>query len=178
VSATTPCPICRATLQLTPDGEFDSWVCPNGHGRAATLSELYERAQEDEIHRLWALAKEAWVAAEPVTGRACPMCDRLMVTIEVPTDGDEVDEGQPGDGADTGAVTVDVCVVDEVIWFEEGEVAAFPADLPDPQPSAAEDAALEHIRRDFAQGLDEATGTLPAEQPEWQTPPVTTVPPA
>ena len=62
VSLNVPCPICRAALELTPHGEFDSWICPAGHGRAATLSELYERAQEDEIHRLWALAKASWVA--------------------------------------------------------------------------------------------------------------------
>lgn len=171
-----PCPICKASLQLTPDGEFNSWVCPAGHGRAATLSELYERMQEDEIHRLWSLAKASWVASEPVTGRACPMCDRLMVTITVPTDVDEVDEGQPGDGADTGLETVDACVVDEVIWFEEGEIDEFPADLPDAQPTAAEDAALATIRRDFATSLDEATGTLPApgeaSGTEWPAPPV------
>ena len=80
------CPTCCAALQLTHHDTFDSWICPTRHGRAASLSELDERAQEDESRRLWALAKESWVAAEPVTGRACPMCSRLMVTIVVPTD--------------------------------------------------------------------------------------------
>jgi hypothetical protein len=177
VSLNVPCPICRADLELTPQGEFDSWICPAGHGRAATLSELYERAQEDEIHRLWALAKASWVAAEPETGRACPMCSRLMVTVVVPTDADEADERQPGDRADTGLATVDVCVVDEVIWFEEGEVEELPADLPDAEPTAAEDASLAQIRRDFAASLDEATGTPPApgaaSETDWPTPPVT-----
>ena len=63
----------------------------------------------------------------------------------------------PATAADTGLATVDVCVVDEVIWFEEGEVEALPADLPDAQPTAAEDAAL---GRD-PQGLRRQTSTRP-----------------
>ncbi|MGN6695485.1 MAG: hypothetical protein ACTHN0_15010 [Aquihabitans sp.] len=144
------CPTCRAALQLTNHDTFDSWICPNGHGLAATLSELYERAQEDEIHALWAQAKASWVAAEPTTGKACPMCERLMVSIVVGTDADEVDEGKPGDGANTGEVPVDVCVVDQVIWFDVSELELLPADLPDPQPTAEQEAAVQDIARRFA----------------------------
>lgn len=147
------CPTCAAALQLTNHDSFDSWICPNGHGLAATLSELYERAQEDEIHALWAQAKASWVAAEPTTGRACPMCTRLMVSIAVGTDADEVDEGRPGDGANTGEVPIDVCVVDQVIWFDVAELELLPADLPDPQPTAAQEAAVADIARQFGDEL-------------------------
>lgn len=147
------CPTCRAALQLTKHDTFDSWICPNGHGLAATLSELYERAQEDEIHGLWAQAKAAWQAAEPLEGRACPMCERIMVSITVGTDADEVDEGQPGDGPDTGEVPVDVCVVDQVIWFDVSELELLPEDVPDPQPTPEQEAAVADIARQFGDEL-------------------------
>jgi hypothetical protein len=150
VAPSANCPTCRAALQLTNHDTFDSWICPNGHGLAATLSELYERAQEDEIHALWAQAKASWVAAEPTTGKACPMCERLMVSIVVGTDVDEVDEGRPGDGPNTGEVPVDVCVVDQVIWFDVNELELLPADLPDPEPTPEQEAAVQDIARRFA----------------------------
>lgn len=147
------CPTCRAALELTHHDTFDSWICPNGHGLAATLSELYERAQEDEIHHLWALAKASWEAAEPTTGRACPMCERTMVSITVGTDADEVDEGRAGDGPDSGEVPVDVCVVDQVVWFDVAELELLPEDLPDPQPTAEQEAAVADIARQFGDEL-------------------------
>lgn len=125
---------------------------------AATLSELYERAQEDEIHRLWALARSAPTPADPTQGRACPMCGRTMVSIAVGTDADEVDEGQPGDGPDTGEVPVDVCVADQVVWFDVAELELLPADLPDPQPTPEQEAALADITRQFGDGLVAAEG--------------------
>lgn len=155
------CPTCRAALQLTNHDAFDSWVCPNGHGLAATLSELYERAQEDEIHRLWAIARSAQAAGSPTDGRACPMCQRAMVSITVGTDADEVDDGLPGDGPDTGEVPVDVCVADQVIWFDVSELEALPDDLPDPQPTAAQEAALADIRRTFGEDYVAAVESRP-----------------
>ena len=150
------CPTCGAQLALTPDGSFDSWVCPAGHGLAATLSELYERAQEDDIRALWQVAR----AASPVEGaRACPMCARPMIAINSPVDADEVPEGADGDGPTTAEVPLDVCVADEVVWFEAGELEAMPADLEDPEPSAQELAALAKIRAEFSKAYDEALRT-------------------
>lgn len=145
------CPTCRASLVLTNHGAFDSWVCPAGHGLAATLSEVYERAQEDEITRLWALARHA--AGNGQQGRACPMCSRSMVAVVAPYDADEAPEGTDGDTPDAGEVPVDVCVSDQVVWFDAGELDQLPADLPDPEPTAEEEAALAAIRRDFGDGL-------------------------
>ncbi|MBX3283875.1 MAG: hypothetical protein KF703_00885 [Actinobacteria bacterium] len=147
MAPTANCPTCNASLQLTPHGSFDSWICPAGHGLAATLSELYEEAQEDEARRLWALARAATPAGPD--GRPCPMCTRPMVAVTVPTDADEALEGEPGDTPDTGEVPVDVCVADQVIWFDVAELDAFPDDLPDPQPTAEQEAALADIRRTF-----------------------------
>lgn len=150
------CPTCRAALQLTNHDAFDSWICPNGHGLAATLSELYERAQEDEIHRLWALARRAQVVGPTADARPCPMCQQPMVSVVVGTDVDEADEGQPGDGPDTGELPIDVCVIDQVVWFDVAELEGLPADLPDPQPTPEQEVALADITRQFADGLDAA----------------------
>lgn len=153
VALTANCPTCHASLQLTPHGSFDSWVCPAGHGLAATLSELYEVAQEDEIHRLWDLARGTTAADD---GRACPMCQRPMASVTVPTDADEAAEGEPGDGADTGEAPVDVCTIDEVIWFDVDDLESFPEDLPDPQPTAEQEAALAEIRESFGESIEAA----------------------
>ena len=77
------------------------------------------------------------------------MCSRLMVSITVGTDLDEVDDGRSGDGADTGELPVDVCVVDQVIWFGVAELELLPADLPDPQPTPEQQAAVADIARQF-----------------------------
>ena len=95
----------------------------------------------------------SWEAAEPTTGRACPMCERTMVSITVGTDADEVDEGHAGDGPDSGEVPVDVCVVDQVIWFDVAELELLPEDLPDPQPTAEQEAAVADIARQFGDEL-------------------------
>ena len=84
-AATTPtptpapiCPSCGATLHLEPDGDLHSWVCPSGHGLGFTITEAYERIDEDEIRAIWQQAR----GASPGS-RACPMCGRVMASVEV-----------------------------------------------------------------------------------------------
>jgi hypothetical protein len=148
------CPVCSAALVLGAQREFNPWTCPAGHGLAATLSEGYERAQEDELHTLWEAAKGA--PAPAADARRCPMCTRAMVTVAVPYDADEVDQGLDGDGPDTGDVDVEVCVADQLIWFDAGELETLPADLPDAEPTAEQEAALAQIRADFGENLEAA----------------------
>lgn len=155
MTATASCPTCQSELQRTTHGEFDSWVCRAGHGLAATLSETYEVAQEDELHRLWQLARQA-DAAGATSERACPMCAKPMVKVTAPYDSDEALEGEPGDTPDTGEVPVEVCERDQVIWFDAGELDQLPKDLPDPQPSQQELDAVAKIRADFGEQLMDA----------------------
>ena len=153
MTISAPCPICNKDLQRTSHDAFDSWVCTAGHGLAATLSETYEVAQEDELERLWQLTREN---KDKPGFRKCPMCAKAMVSIVVPYDTDEAREGEPGDTPDLGQVPVDVCEPDQVIWFDMGELEQFPRDLPDPEPTAEERAAIDKIRAEFGEALVQA----------------------
>ena len=128
------CPICGVELQLGSSGTLDHWSCPAGHGLAMTLSESYERLQEDEIAHLWQLARGRGpgAAAQPVQRRAHgPRRGRLRRRRGRP-------RASPATAPDTGSVVVDVDVENEFIWFDAGELDELPVDLPDAPPSPEE----------------------------------------
>jgi Zn-finger nucleic acid-binding protein len=138
------CPTCRAPLTLESDHTFDAWVCPAGHGLGFTLSEAYERLADDQIHEIWRSANATDVAAST---RGCPMCERTMVAVACEN------------------LTLDVCTVDEVLWLDAGELEQLPPDVPDPEPSALEQAELAQVTEQFGDALtqgwaDEADATL------------------
>jgi Zn-finger nucleic acid-binding protein len=154
MSMSTPiCPSCGTALVLTHEGDFNSWACPAGHGCAATQTEAYERLQEDELHRLWQLARQASAGTD---ARRCPICESGMVSVEVPYDVDEAEESTAGDGPDSGSVWLDVCLECELLWFDAGELNSFPADQPNPEPTQAELDAVAKIRDAFGQSIVEA----------------------
>jgi Zn-finger nucleic acid-binding protein len=148
------CPSCGEALTLTHQGQLDTWVCPAGHGLGATLSEAYDVVQEDELAVLWQLARQATPSN---SARRCPICEQPMVSVEVPYDTDEAEEGASGDLDPIGSVWVDVCEDDQLIWFDAGELQAFPTDLADPEPSAAELEGAEKIRAAFGQSIVESS---------------------
>jgi Zn-finger nucleic acid-binding protein len=145
------CPQCGAELKLGASGKLDAWSCPAGHGVGFTLSEAYERVQEDEISRIWHGSETA------APGKyTCPMCEKQMVNVTIGVDADEFAEGDPGDTPDTKQLSLDVCRDDQFIWFDPGELDELPADLPDPQPSAADLDKIAQIRKTYDHELDEA----------------------
>ena len=147
---TPKCPQCRADLELGARGKLDAWACPAGHGAGFTLSEMHERAQEDELAQLWEGARAAAAGKH-----ACPMCDRQMVTVTIGVDSDEAVEGA-SDTTDAGRVTLDVCRDDQFIWFDPGELDELPDDLPETTPSAAEVAQIDRITTVYERELAEA----------------------
>jgi uncharacterized Zn finger protein (UPF0148 family) len=148
--ASPTCPSCGTALVLTHQGDFDSWVCPTGHGLAITVTEAYERLEEDEISQLW---KKARAATPTGSARKSPTTGQPMVSVEVTWDADEVPEGESGDGPDEGSVWLDIDVEDQVIWFDSAELDNFPQDRPDPEPSQAELDGVEKIRQAFGQSI-------------------------
>jgi Zn-finger nucleic acid-binding protein len=145
------CPHCREELQLgcwqlRDDAPLDCWACPGAHGVALTMAESYEQMQEDELARLWELARAG--APGPLPG---PFGGPPMVRILLPYDDDEAKEGEEGDTEDVGAVELDVDLDNQFIWFDAGELEQLPADLADPEPTAAENAAVDQITRQFSE---------------------------
>jgi hypothetical protein len=145
------CPLCGVQLELGSSGELDRWSCPAGHGLAMTLSETYERMQEDEIGLLWKLARDA--APGPL---GSPFDKTPMKRVVLPYDDDEVPEGEPGDGPNTGSVHLDVDVANQFVWFDAGELDELPHDLPDPEPSAEELARIDQIVDQFSADIEGA----------------------
>ncbi len=151
-SVTRPrCPHCGAELELGSDSGFDMWACPNLHGLAATLSEAHGRLQDDELERLWELARSA--PPGPLAGL---LGGPNMVRFELGWDLDEVSEGAEGDTEDLGSVELDVDLDNRFIWFDTGELDELPVDLPNPVPTAEENAALERITAAFSTSIGDA----------------------
>jgi Zn-finger nucleic acid-binding protein len=51
------------------------------------------------------------------------------------------------------ALTLDVCLADEFIWFDAGELDAIPVDTNEPVPDPAEDAHIAQISEQFGREL-------------------------
>lgn len=137
---TALCPSCHAELVLGGNGPGGFWVCPNSHGMACTMTAAYGRVSDEEIRAIWHGSEHGWPSS-----RACPMCARPMVTVDVSADSDAPEK-----------VTVDVCREDEVFWLDAGELDELPRNAPESGPSEQEQRNLELVRREFDEGLDEA----------------------
>jgi hypothetical protein len=146
------CPDCRTSLQLGSRGALDAWSCPAGHGLALTLSEAHGRLQDDELDQLWQRARSAAAGERP-----SPFAPhRPMARVLLTHDGDEVPEGEPGDGPDGGAVELDVDVDQQFIWFDADELDQLPEDLPNAAPSAADLEREAAIRARFGADVEQA----------------------
>ena len=126
------CPTCREELTLEADDTFNAWTCPAGHGLAFTLSEAYERLPDDEIQAIWQRARSTDVATST---RGCSMCGATMVAVPCES------------------ITLDVCVIDEVLWLDAGELDQLPPDVPEAPPSPEETAWLEAVTEEFGDAL-------------------------
>lgn len=152
VPVTSPrCPVCGTDLQLGSQGTLDHWSCPAGHGLALTLSESYERLQEDEIAQLWKLARSGSPGPLP-----SPFGGPSMVRITLGYDDDEIPEGEPGDGPDVGSVVLDVDVENQFVWFDAGELDELPEDQADAEPTPEQLAAEAEIRARFGAEIEAA----------------------
>jgi hypothetical protein len=116
-----------------------------------TLSESYERLQEDEVVRLWQLARVA-----PAGPLGSPFDGAPMKRFALPYDEDEVAEGGAGDEPDAGTVQLDVDVANQFVWFDADELDELPADRPDPEPSSEELARVAEIAAQFGAGIEDA----------------------
>jgi Zn-finger nucleic acid-binding protein len=132
-------------LALEHSGDLDAWECPQHHGLGFTISEAYERMDEAEIHAIWQQARAASAGS-----RACPICTTTMVSVTVAPTAGATDEPTTDPLPTLG---LDVCIVDEFIWFDAGELDAIPVDPDDPAPNPEEEAHLAEITEQFGDEL-------------------------
>ena len=138
------CPICGDELILGTSGALDQWACPEGHGLAMTLTESFERLQEDEMALLWDLARDS--SAGPLPS---PFDGSPMKRVSMPYDEDETEGG----GSELGFVEIDVDLANQFFWFDGGELDQLPEDQPDPEPSPAELAKVAQIASQFGESI-------------------------
>jgi len=108
------CPVCDEELVHQTTG-FAGWACPQGHGVAATIPVVRTQVDGDTVAELWDRSDEAIPS-----GRACPFCRQLMVPVEA---------GVAGSAAGPGPappVRLDLCRLDQLIWFDPGELEELP----------------------------------------------------
>ncbi len=144
------CPSRHADLSQGATGDLNLWSCPTGDGLAFTVSEAYTRLQEDEIARLWELADKAGPGPH-----ACPICTGPMRRATGGYDDDEIKLGEKDDTPDTGSVILDICVGDQFVWFDAGELDLMPQDKKDAEPSSEELATIGKMTRQFGHNLTE-----------------------
>ncbi len=140
------CPNCGSTLQLEHDGELDAWACPQHHGLGFTVSEAYKRMDEGEIHTIWQQARTASAGS-----RTCPICTTTMVSVTVAPTAAATTDPLP-------TLSLDVCLVDEFIWFDAGELHEIPVDTNEPAPDPEEDAQIAQITEQFGQRAHRRSG--------------------
>jgi Zn-finger nucleic acid-binding protein len=131
------CPTCGKALALEHGDDLDAWVCPDGDGLGFTLSEAYTRIGDDEVKGIWQQAR-----ACPPGARGCPICAAAMVAVPIAP--------QPGGRA---SLDLDVCLADELFWFDAGELDEIPEGAPDAAPSAQEKARVSEITDEFGDAL-------------------------
>lgn len=96
------CPHCQSRLNKVAGGVGRFWSCPACNGRAVTLPVLQKVAPQKLINQLWQDAR----SGTDVGDRACPACDRKMKVVPL---------------ADTGNLSVDVCLGCHFVWFDPQE---------------------------------------------------------
>lgn len=163
------CPVCLGELLLQSEGDLDTWRCGRKCGFAITLSEMHSdlrkpgsqpHMQEDDIETIWHEA----LGGEPGPLKA-PSSERKMVRVTVDVDDDEATTGQVGDGLNRRALTLDVDLFDQFIWFDAGEWEQMPTDIPNPDMSLAQYEKLDEIVKRFGDSLSEAWHQEDHDQP-------------
>ena len=111
---TPHCPICSTVLVHQQTG-LAGWSCPEGHGVAATLSVVRSEVSGDTIAELWDRSDEVMPS-----GRDCPFCKKPMMPVEASI----ANSADPATAA--APVRLDICRLDQLIWFDPGELDALP----------------------------------------------------
>lgn len=113
------CPQCDAPLQRQENPRGVLWACPACGGRGVGVALLRGDITRAYLNRLWIAAR----GKEGIPGRRCPACGQPMVQVAPP--------------ADAEALALDVCTLDQFVWFDAQEYERLPR-VPPPRELPAE----------------------------------------
>lgn len=141
------CPNCKSQLRRVEDTGSAHWSCNQCGGRAVRISQLRETAAGSQITDLWALA----VQGEGELQRPCPVCEKLMLTVPIETEG--------------GTQPLDVCKSCQLVWSGAKEYAQITSEqLPSRKSRLLPDANA------TPKALHPAARSAPPKLPsEWKT---------
>ncbi len=102
------CPVCQTFLKpiLLPHAAI--WQCASCQGVMANLAVLRQYLRSDVIRGFWRKA----IAASIATDKKCPSCRQSLRTFTVQRNGQ--------------IVNLDTCRHCQLVWFDKGELDAFP----------------------------------------------------
>lgn len=140
------CPNCRGEVERERHAGGLHWVCRGCAGRTVNLSVLRKTRSVAFVSDLWAKVRNG----DGVFGRACPACEKPMLTVSVPS------------GA--GWEDLDACKVCQFVWFDPEEFERIPVTVPvkpKDEPRELPQKAREALALYEVQRMGEHTGPEP-----------------
>ena len=130
------CPRCGQQLAKSFYQGKIGFHCPEGHGRAVTLSTVRSLCGNPEFaNALWRKAMEN----QGEYGGSCPMCSRPMTLVTLPVEGKLLE--------------LDVCCRCQELWFDPNELEALPKPPPPPKepelPQSAKEILAQHAVKEM-----------------------------
>jgi len=125
------CPRCGKPLALEKDPRGGMWRCAVCSGVAANLTVLRRHLEEDVVRDFWRKA----VDASAPSGNKCPSCSRPFRKFVV--------------RHEDRSLCLDLCWQCQLMWFDRGELEAFPESTA-PEPPRPERVTSSEIDRQLA----------------------------
>jgi len=101
------CPECKIDLQMDKSLKGILWQCQQCSGVAANLAVLRKLLGQDVASNFWREAMSSTPANRP-----CPSCHQALHAFKC--------------DVDHNAIELDLCKRCQIIWFDKGELEAFP----------------------------------------------------
>jgi Zn-finger nucleic acid-binding protein len=102
------CPICEVSLSPIRVQQGSIWRCPTCNGVMANIAVLRRYLGGSIVQNFWRKA----IAGSAVAEKKCPSCRRSLSSFKV--------------SKDEQTIVLDICRRCQLLWFDKGELDAFP----------------------------------------------------
>lgn len=102
------CPVCQTVLKPIPLPHAAIWQCASCQGVMANLAVLRQYLRSDIVKGFWRKA----IAASATADKKCPSCRQSLRAFTIQRNGQ--------------TINLDVCRHCQLVWFDKGELDAFP----------------------------------------------------